>query len=114
MSITPLKVLMKWREYVRLVYEATKKVLPIAEVYLVGSAAEGKLRVTSDIDVVIALPHKPTYDEIIDVRVKVIEEAEKLGLPPYAPIELHVISKEELSKYLRTGSSVVPVGKTLR
>lgn len=44
---------------------------------------------------------------MVDVKAMVIEEAEKLGLPPYAPIELHVISREELEKYLKTGS-VIP------
>ncbi len=39
-ELTLLKVVMKWREYARKVYEATKKVLPEAEVCLVGSAAE--------------------------------------------------------------------------
>ena len=36
-----------------------------------------RLTVASDVDVVIALPHELTYDEVINARVKVIKEAEE-------------------------------------
>jgi len=30
-----------------------------------------------------------------------LEEAGKLGLPLYAPIELHIVGREELKKYVK-------------
>ena len=52
------------------------------------------------------LPEKPSFSQAVDIRVRVFEEAEKLGLLPYAPVEIHVISREELSRYTRKGKIV--------
>ena len=52
------------------------------------------------------LPEKPSFSQAVDIRVRVFEEAEKLGLLPYAPVEIHVISRKELSRYTRKGKIV--------
>ena len=56
------------------------------------------------------LPYTSTFNEAVELRSRILEEAEKLGLPLYAPIELHIIGKEELRKYLKKGK-VLPVNK---
>lgn len=108
--ITPLRALMEWRRYVRIVYRAVRAVIPGAEVYVTGGAAEDRLTARSDVDVLVVLPHTPTFTEAVEVRVRVIEKAEDLGLPPHAPIELHVIGREELRRYA-TRTRVIPASE---
>jgi predicted nucleotidyltransferase len=52
--------LLKWREYLKILVEAVKEVFgENVEVYIFGSAVEGRLTVDSDIDVAIALNEVP-------------------------------------------------------
>ena len=99
--ITPLQVLMEWRKHVRLACKAVKNVIPNAEIYVIGGAAENRLTVRSDIDILIVLPCTSTFNEVIELRSRILEEAGKLGLPLYAPIELHIVGREELKKYVK-------------
>ncbi len=105
-SLTPLKVVSEWRRYVRIVAQAASRVVPNAELYLTGGVAEGRLTILSDVDILVVLPEKPGFDQAIDIRVRLLEEAERLGLPLYAPIEIHVIGEEELSRYAKKGKLV--------
>ena len=108
--ITPLQVLMEWRKHVRLACKAVKNVIPNAEIYVIGGAAEDRLTVRSDIDILVVLPCTPTFNEAIELRSRILEEAGKLGLPLYAPIELHIVGREELKKYVKKGK-VIPANK---
>ena len=101
---------MKWRKYIRITYKAVKMIIPNVEIYATGGVVEDRLTVKSDIDLLIVLPHTPTFNEAIELRSRILEEAEKLGLPLYAPIELHIIGKKELKKYMKKGK-VLPVNK---
>ena len=101
--ITPLKIISSWKHYVKLIARAVSMVIPEAEAYLTGGVVEDRLTVLSDIDILIVLPHKPGFKEAVELRAKILEEAEKLGLPLYAPIELHIIGREELTRYTRKG-----------
>ena len=71
-----------------------------------GGAAEDRLTVLSDIDILIVLPRGPGFREAAGLRARILEAAEKLGLPLYAPVELHIVGEEELEKYRRTGKLV--------
>lgn len=52
--------MLKWREYLKILVEAVKEVFgENVEVYIFGSAVEGRLTVDSDIDVAIALNEVP-------------------------------------------------------
>ncbi len=106
----PLQILTKWRGYSRIMYKAIKTVAPQAETYIIGGAAENRLTIKSDIDILLVLPQKPTFTQAVELRTKILEEAEKIGLPPYAPIDLHIIGKEELKKYIKKGK-VIPLDK---
>jgi len=101
---------MNWRNYVKIVCEAVKGIIPDAEVYVTGGAVEDRLTVLSDIDVLIVLPYTPTFEEAVELRAKILEKAEELRLPMYAPIELHIIGKEEVKKYTKKGK-IVPVSE---
>lgn len=106
--VSRIRILSRWREYVKLIAEAVKVVEPQAKLYLVGGAAEGRLTVLSDIDVLLVLPRRPGFEEAAELRARVLEEAERLGLPLYVPVELHIIGEGDLRKYLTRGK-VVPV-----
>jgi len=106
-KLTPLRALMGWRKYVRVISKAVGKVVPEAKVYVAGGAAEGRLTVKSDIDVLVVLPHEPDFAEAVELRIKILEEAEEIGLPLYAPVELHMIGEERLEEYVRRGK-VIP------
>jgi len=95
-----LKALGRWREFAAIVACAVQKALPQARVYLTGGAAEKRLTVASDIDVVVVVGEKtPEFEEAVEIRAKVMEEAEKLGLPLYAPIDLHIVGEKDLKRY---------------
>ena len=104
--LTPLKAVSGWRRYAEIVAEAVAKAFPDAEVYLVGGAAEGRVTVLSDVDVVVVVPGELTLDQAVEVRARVLEKAEKLGLPPYAPVEIHVVDRKGLARYERRGRLV--------
>ncbi len=107
-GLSKVRVLSRWREYVTLIAEAVKAVAPQAKVYLVGGAAEGRLTVLSDVDVLVVLPKRLGFEGAVELRAKVLEKAEGLGLPPYAPVELHIIGEDDLRRYSARGK-VVPV-----
>jgi predicted nucleotidyltransferase len=58
-QVERLRELLRWREYLRILVEAVREVLGDVDVYVFGSAVEGKLTVDSDIDVAIVLPEVP-------------------------------------------------------
>ena len=101
-----LRDLAQWRRLVAIVAEAVKYVRLNAEVYVIGGAAEGRLTILSDIDVVIALPHEPSHEEAVTLIEEIFKEAEEHGLPLHAPIELHVVGPQELQKLLKKGKAL--------
>jgi len=103
-----LRDLARWRRLAEIVAGAVKSVNPDAKVYVAGGAAENRLTVLSDIDVVVVLPREPDHGERIALMERVFEEAEKRGLPLHAPIELHVIGPEKLRE-LREKSRIVEI-----
>ncbi len=90
-----LQMLKRWREVVREVVKVVEELYPDAELYLIGGAAEGRLTVNSDIDVVIV------FRELEDSRGEVLAkiwEALEGKIPVYYPLEIHVLCSSELSK----------------
>ncbi len=49
-----------WRSAAEIVARVAKRLHPNAKVYVVGSVAEGTFTATSDLDIVILLPHDPS------------------------------------------------------
>ena len=106
MAATRLRIIHEWRRYAHVVARAVKQVVPEAKAYLAGGAAENRLTVLSDIDILVVLPRRPGFREAAELRARILEEAEKLGLPLYAPVELHIVGEEDLEKYRRMGRLV--------
>jgi hypothetical protein len=67
----------------------------------VNGAAEGRLTVLSDVDVVVVLPGDPGFREAAEARARILEAAERLGLPLYAPVELHIVGPRGFERYKR-------------
>jgi predicted nucleotidyltransferase len=101
--LTPLRAIAGWRSYLCTVWEAARLAAPGAGVYLAGGAAEDRLTVLSDVDIVVLLTHEPSAPEAAALRAAVLEAAEALGLPPYAPVEIHVTGPGGLRRYLARG-----------
>ena len=70
-----------------------------ARLYLTGGAAEDRLTATSDVDIVVALDHEPSFEEAVEIREKILDALEKAGIPPYLPVELHIVGPEKLKRY---------------
>lgn len=95
-----LRALMEWPRLASIVACAAQKAAPGSEVYVTGGAAEGRLTAASDIDIVIVVGDRdPGFREAVELRARIIEEAERLGLPMYAPIDLHIVGRSSLSRY---------------
>jgi len=101
-----LSLLKGWRRHLKHLVEAVKKVEPRARVYLAGGAAEDRLTVLSDIDVLVVLPEKPGFNEAARLRAAIWEEAENRGVPAYLPFQLHIIGREDLERYRRSSKLI--------
>lgn len=93
-----LKELLGWRRYLPYLVEAVKQVFgEEAEIYVIGSAVEGKLTVDSDIDVLVVVRELPRSGleraRIID-RVWRIMEGK--GVPWWYPFEIHLVTRRDL------------------
>lgn len=96
-------MLRRWRDLASIIARACLEVLgnECLEVHVVGGAAEDRLTVLSDIDIVIVTgnPDTKTLDTILAVKRK----AEELGLPVEAPIDLKILTPEEFRELLEKG-----------
>lgn len=94
-------LLKKWRELASIVAKACREVLGKCEVYVVGGAAENRLTVLSDIDVIAVVEDQSlkTIETIINVK----RRAEELGLPQDAPIDLKILTPQELQDLVEKG-----------
>jgi len=95
---TRLQLLRNWREVVSKVVEVAERLYPEADVYLVGGAAEDRLTVLSDIDIVITFEKDLKREERAEILAKLWEELEQQGVPSYYPIHLIVLGKGELKR----------------
>ncbi|MFQ6076556.1 MAG: nucleotidyltransferase domain-containing protein [Candidatus Bathyarchaeia archaeon] len=105
-----LEILENWKGYVRRVAVAAVTLLEGCEVYAFGSIISGRRTAASDIDVLVMAESLP--DALME-RAKVKEDVEKLaGLPPYHPIQIHLVTKDETrhssiySKAVREGQKL--------
>lgn len=93
------KALARRTNYARTIFEAVRRAVPNSQVYLTGGVAEGRLTALSDIDVVVVLDHEPSYDEIIDIRVRIMGELDRAEIPPYLPLDIHIVGVKDLKRY---------------
>jgi len=94
-----LKELLKWRKYIEILVEAVREVFDgDVEVYVFGSAVEGRLTIDSDIDVAIVVRKVPKSGleraRLLDKLWRIMESR---GVPWWYPFEIHLLTKEELT-----------------
>lgn len=98
-AVERLELLKKWRELSLTVAKAAREVLreALKAVYVVGSVAEDKITVYSDIDIAIVVdnPKYKNINTIVDIKLK----AEELGLPLEAPIDIKIMTEDEFKEY---------------
>lgn len=81
--------------------EAIRRVLPNAEAYVFGSVVEDRFTALSDIDVLIVLDEVPrTGLERAEIKARIREELEKLGIEFSYIFELHLVDRNEAKRYL--------------
>ncbi|MGQ9469032.1 MAG: nucleotidyltransferase domain-containing protein [Nitrososphaerales archaeon] len=85
------KSLLKWRDQLPELLEATKKILPDAEVYVFGSALRNELVANSDVDVLVVSDKASSWQ-----RHKLAVAIEERLKDPFI-FEIHLITKEKAS-----------------
>ena len=90
-----LSLLKEWKNVLREVIRVVKTLYPNSEVYLAGGAAEGRLTVLSDIDVLVVFDELPS--DRADILAKLWEVLEE-RIPIYYPIQIHVLERSELGR----------------
>ncbi len=93
------KMLWEWRTWVQRIAKVARELLPDAQVYVIGSTVRGDNVGGSDVDILIVSREIPGK-AIERAEIKAIIE-EKLGLPPYHPFEIHLLTPREAEPYLR-------------
>ena len=95
-----LEYLRAWRDAVRAIVESVRELGIDAEVYVVGGAAEGRLTVLSDVDVLVCLRGRGL--DVRRVKKAILFNAmDRHGLPWDYPIDLHVLDEAGCVEFLR-------------
>jgi predicted nucleotidyltransferase len=96
-----LEHLKRWREYAEKIAKAVKDLIPEAKVYVIGSIAENRTTIYSDIDILIAIPSKILDSETKKkLYIDIIEKAIDLyQLPWDAPVEIHIADSTNFEQY---------------
>ena len=103
-----LRHLKAWREAVKAVANAVKSLGLDADVYVIGGAAERRLTVLSDIDVLVCVDESCGVGPW-ELRRRILTRAmDEHGLPWDYPIELHILVRRECEKLLKS-LKVIPV-----
>ena len=104
--------LLRWRRYVGAVARAAADLLgPDTRVYVVGGAAEGRLTVLSDVDVVIVSRSVPR-DEAgkqrlrLEIRDRAVT---RYGLPWDYPVDIHLYNEDEFKAARRHYHRIVEI-----
>ena len=96
-----LRHLRMWREAARAIAEAVKELGLRAKVYVVGGAAENRLTILSDVDVMVCLDEEKTWRELRAIKHAILGKAfDEHGLPIDYPIDLHVYGPQDCSRIL--------------
>ncbi len=104
--------LRRWRRYVPAVARAARDLLgPDTRVYVVGGAAEGRLTVLSDIDIVIVSRNVPRDERRkLHLKLDIRDRAVTLyGLPWDYPVDIHLYNEEEFSHAKRYYRKMIEV-----
>lgn len=100
-----LEHLRNWRKAAEAVAKAVEDLKLNAEVYVVGGAAEGRLTILSDIDILVCV--KEETEDLGKLRKQILTKAmDKYGLPWDYPVEIHISPAKECAETLNTLKSL--------
>lgn len=94
-----IRYLRDWRRYVNALAKSVEELLPNARVYVAGGAAEDRLTVLSDVDVLVVVDKPLAEPQQRRLKADIIWNAEKHGLPWDYPVEIHIITGDQLKKH---------------
>ena len=110
-----LREVLRWREYLPAVVKAVEGVLGDVDVYVFGSAVEGGLTASSDVDVAVVIDRVP---ESAMGRARIVsrvwEVLEREGVPWWYPLEIHLMTEEELERLRRGGARFVSARELIK
>lgn len=95
------EMLRDWQAWAERICQAVERLLPGAEVYLIGSVARGDHIAASDVDLLVVSPSLPDSPAARSRLKAAIEE--EAGLPHYHPFEIHMATPQEAEAFLRRG-----------
>ncbi|RUM47753.1 MAG: DNA polymerase subunit beta [Hyperthermus sp.] len=99
------RMLREWREWIQGVVEAIKQLYPDAEIYVIGSIAEGNYTASSDLDLLVATSKPPqTPREEAETKTRIEELA---NLPVHHPLEIHFVYKERKETWLKHSKNAI-------
>ncbi len=88
----------KWREHIRRIARSARNVLGDVEIYVFGSAVEGMLTASSDVDLLIVCERAPKdFEEYEDLKEKILRGA---GLSTRSPFQLHIVDSDGAKFYI--------------
>ncbi len=99
------RMLREWRSWIPQVVKVIKKLLPDAEVYVIGSVAEGRAIAASDLDLLVVSQKVPDMARERARLIATIEE--RAELPLYHPIEFHLVKPAEKGSYLQKSKKYI-------
>ncbi len=97
LSLRRFLILRSWREQVPKIVRALERLG--LKGYLAGSVARGNYDCSSDFDLVIVVNRKLSKKEALELKMMIEEALEEEGVPPYFPVEIHLVTPDELDKY---------------
>jgi len=92
-----LKTLKQWKKIVEKAALTINKLYPEAELYVTGGAAEERLTINSDIDILVVFSRKMSWKEKVEALAKIWERLEE-EIPEHYILEIHILEKNEASK----------------
>lgn len=98
-----------WRNVAELIAKVAKRLYPEAKVYVFGSVAEGTFTATSDLDILIVLPHDPDPRERLRIKMQLLLTAFDEGLPIHYLVDLHVTGPEGFKEYKRYARRMIQI-----
>ncbi len=86
-------------EAVKAVARAVQDLDPLAEVYIVGGAAEDRLTVLSDVDVLVVASRTLDGKNLNEFRRAIyVRAVDVYNLPWDYPLEIHIMTREEFDE----------------
>jgi len=93
------RMVREWKTWVQRIAGAALELLSDAQVYVTGSTVRGVKVGGSDVDILVISQITPRK-AVGKAKIKAIIE-EKLNLPLYHPLEIHLLTPQEAQSYLK-------------